>query len=413
MLPGVRTALGAMSAAGSETWQLADREVEGCLSMLGQVRSLIEVAEVALVREGVERGLPGEVSRTPHDWVSCLEGAAAPQPDIAHVASVVRLAKGGDSVVGVRAAFEAGDLPLSKAQSLVRFVEQVAPVADADALAEDVAILLKAARDDVLSGGAGDSPEVRRAGLGDKELRVAITRTGRLLKPSKEIEDDDRVAKRGRSFTKCAGPAGLTAYKVVLDPEGAAVMDSAIAALSAPEPDPESGERDLRPAWRRKADALVEIIRRGVSAPGETPRCSKAQVMVTISWEGLLEGLRGAGVTSTNEVLAPSVVRRMACDGDIIPAILGGDGEVLELGRAVRWFTPGQKRAIWLRDQSCTFPGCTMPGQWCDAHHVDWWSRGGGSDVTNGALLCGRHHTRVHDLDLTATITATSVTWHV
>ena len=53
-----------------------------------------------------------------------------------------------------------------------------------------------------------------------------------------------------------------------------------------------------------------------------------------------------------------------------------------------------------------------MLPQWCDARHVDWWSRGGVSDVTNGVLLCERHHTHVHQDDLTATITATSVTWH-
>ncbi|WP_338752511.1 HNH endonuclease signature motif containing protein [Janibacter alittae] len=54
-----------------------------------------------------------------------------------------------------------------------------------------------------------------------------------------------------------------------------------------------------------------------------------------------------------------------------------------------------------------------MPPQWCDAHHVDGWSRGGRSDVSNGALLCQRHHTRVHTHDLTATITGTGATWHV
>ncbi len=214
-------------------------------------------------------------------------------------------------------------------------------------------------------------------------------------------------------MTKSAGPVGLSCYRVVLDAEGAAVLDSAIAALSAPVPGPGAGERDERPAAQRRADALVEVVRRGVSAPGAVPRCDKAQVQVTITLQALLEGVQGAGVTSTGEVLAPSVVRRMACDAGLVPVVLGSRGEVLDLGRAVRWFTPGQKRAIWLRDQRCTFPGCTTPAQWCDAHHVDWWSRGGGTDIGNGALLCQRHHTRVHSDDLSATITDTGVTWHL
>ncbi|MEO7753356.1 MAG: HNH endonuclease [Terracoccus sp.] len=53
-----------------------------------------------------------------------------------------------------------------------------------------------------------------------------------------------------------------------------------------------------------------------------------------------------------------------------------------------------------------------MPATWCDAHHLTHWARGGPSSLRNAALLCPRHHTRVHDHDLTATVTATGVTWH-
>lgn len=135
--------------------------------------------------------------------------------------------------------------------------------------------------------------------------------------------------------------------------------------------------------------------------------------MVTIGLDDLRSGTNGAGVTTTGEVLAPSVVRRLACDAGIIPVILGKDSEVLDLGRTTRFFSPGQRKAIWLRDQGCTYPGCTMPPQWCDAHNVAWWSRDGATNMDNAALLCERHHTRVHSLDLQATITATGVTWHV
>ena len=37
-----------------------------------------------------------------------------------------------------------------------------------------------------------------------------------------------------------------------------------------------------------------------------------------------------------------------------------------------------------------------MPGDACDAHHVQWWTRGGSTDLKNLALVCGRHHTEVH-----------------
>ncbi|MGB3592898.1 MAG: HNH endonuclease signature motif containing protein, partial [Ornithinimicrobium sp.] len=59
------------------------------------------------------------------------------------------------------------------------------------------------------------------------------------------------------------------------------------------------------------------------------------------------------------------------------------------------------------------YPGCTTPAPWCDAHHVVHWSHGGRSDLSNYALLCGRHHTLVHARHLTATVHPTSVTWHL
>ena len=85
---------------------------------------------------------------------------------------------------------------------------------------------------------------------------------------------------------------------------------------------------------------------------------------------------------------------------------------LVELGRALRLFTPGQRRLLEQRDAGCSFPGCTTPPAWCQAHHVQHWSRGGPTDITNAALLCQRHHTHVHRHDLTATITTTGVTWH-
>ncbi|WP_460433351.1 HNH endonuclease [Angustibacter speluncae] len=32
----------------------------------------------------------------------------------------------------------------------------------------------------------------------------------------------------------------------------------------------------------------------------------------------------------------------------------------------------------------------------CEAHHVIWWSRGGPTTIENLALLCSRHHTKIH-----------------
>ena len=71
------------------------------------------------------------------------------------------------------------------------------------------------------------------------------------------------------------------------------------------------------------------------------------------------------------------------------------DGAVLALGRTVRLATPAQKDALIARDLGCVIPGCAVPGEHCEAHHVIPWAAGGPTDVQNMTLLCARHHTEV------------------
>ena len=141
------------------------------------------------------------------------------------------------------------------------------------------------------------------------------------------------------------------------------------------------------------------------------PRGEKAQIIVTIDYAQLQEMDRGAGLTTTGQVLSPATIRRLACEAGILPMVLGGDTAPLDLSRTQRLFTGPLRKAILRRDKACTWSGCTLPGAWCHVHHNSWWSRGGGTSLLNGAALCPRHHTIVHDRDLTATITATTVTW--
>ncbi len=109
---------------------------------------------------------------------------------------------------------------------------------------------------------------------------------------------------------------------------------------------------------------MIELVRRAVSCPGSLPTAAKATLLVTIGWQDLLAEL-GAGTTiascDAGTLLGPAAIRRLACDAGIIPAVLGTDGQVLDLGRESRWFTPAQAKALWLRDRACTIPDRSMP----------------------------------------------------
>ena len=90
--------------------------------------------------------------------------------------------------------------------------------------------------------------------------------------------------------------------------------------------------------------------------------------------------------------LQDGTTRTLLCDPDIYPVIVDSLGEPLDLGRRARLASPGQRRALTIRDGCCVFPGCDRPISWCDVHHVDHFEHLGRTDLANLAILCRHHH---------------------
>ncbi len=204
-----------------------------------------------------------------------------------------------------------------------------------------------------------------------------------------------------KSFIALSQPyesaAGIRDYHLTLDAEGSAVLEAALGPLSAPRP--VDGERDSRGSDRRRGDALVQLVRRAVAADETVGKTTKTTLLLTMDWDSLRSSTGAAttlGGLDTGSHLAPETVRRLACDASVIPVVLGSQGEVVDLGRAIRLFTPAQTRRLWLRDGGCTYPGCGAPPAWTDGHHLVHWADFGPTNLDNAALLCERHHTIVH-----------------
>ena len=118
-------------------------------------------------------------------------------------------------------------------------------------------------------------------------------------------------------------------------------------------------------------------------------------VMVTTTLEALTNQLGSAMLGQVP--ISANEARRLACTAKIIPVVLGGKSEILDLGRARRLYTPPQRKAMRLRDERCRAEDCSIPAAWCEAHHLKHWSQGGHTNLADGALLCSHHHHKAHD----------------
>ncbi|MFJ2758460.1 DUF222 domain-containing protein [Nocardioides sp. NPDC087217] len=120
-------------------------------------------------------------------------------------------------------------------------------------------------------------------------------------------------------------------------------------------------------------------------------------VFITMSVEDLHKDLGTAALGFDGEQITAAEARRMACNADLVPVVLGTDSEILDLGRTARLAYPVQHKALRLRDKCCQAEDCDAPAAWTEAHHLKPWSEGGRTDLANMVLLCASDHRRIHD----------------
>ncbi len=243
-----------------------------------------------------------------------------------------------------------------------------------------------------------------------REVKTSVlARSGR---PDRdEVEQDQaRLARHVFLSSPQVESGDLTMYRLGLTPEQAARLEAVIGPLSRPRPNEVTGEADLRPSGQRRAEALVDMVATAASVAAEGaggPEHSDACIQVTVALTDL-EQRKGAGEVlhsrADGTLLGIETLRRMCCDADLIPAVLGTHSDALDVGTTKRLFTRAQRRILWRRDRGCTYPGCDIPAAWTRAHHVKHWADGGPTNLDNAALLCQRHHTYVHERQLWAEV---------
>jgi hypothetical protein len=199
----------------------------------------------------------------------------------------------------------------------------------------------------------------------------------------------------GRSLSIAKHSDGSVSGRFELDPVGGEKVQAMLeAVVQADRP-----KGDLRTRAQQQGDALVQAADLLLAAGGlPTLRTVKPQVIVTIPLADLVDPatVPGAASTGFGAEISAARARWLACDGNVTRIVVGPEGQPMDLGRSRRVVPPHLRRATEHRDRHCVFAGCEAPSHWCDVHHLLHWAHGGETDLDNSALLCERHHTKVH-----------------
>ncbi|MGI8938040.1 MAG: HNH endonuclease signature motif containing protein, partial [Iamia sp.] len=171
----------------------------------------------------------------------------------------------------------------------------------------------------------------------------------------------------------------------------ASAAAAATAALGAPNSHGDHTRGTLPPPW-----PLPDDDRRD-TGPSPDPADPLADLDPLTPYPAMLSELARSGPVH------PDIVRRLACEGTVIPVYVGDGADQLNMGRTIRLANRTQRRNLRLRDGCCQFPGCSVAPEWCIAHHLVWWDDGGTTDMINLVLLCRYHHRLVHGGGFTMT----------
>ena len=303
--------------------------------------------------------------------------------------------------VPVHAALAGGEVHADQAAVIVDAVDAIPSSPDDLPSHAEAPAVLKARAVDHLLVLAKDHDAQALKLLGRRILDTVAPDVGEAAE-AKVLADEEAAAARKVSLTIRDNGNGITTGKFTLPTAAAEMLRKQLMPIAAPqhqhashEPGQASG-RDDRPLHVRLGWALIEWIERYPADHLPTSGGVSATVVVTMGLGTLMGGLAAASLDTRSRISAGQA-RRLACEAGIIPAVLGGRSEVLDLGRTRRFHTKAQRIAIAQRDGGCTAEGCDLPPAACHVHHDQPWSRGGPTDTHTSRLLCHRHHSVIHD----------------
>ena len=323
-----------------------------------------------LLGELVVRGVwADEGARTPGAWSSWKLGIGA-ATGREHVRVALRLR----DLPAVRARFAAGTLSYSKVRAITRVA-----VPEAEDLLLMWADHATAAQMETIVRGLRASQRARGTATDEHD--------------EARCHESVRVHADGTATLTIRGPA----EEIVAVGDGLRLLAQALV-------DDRSGDGRRRTTAADRVEALGHVVAGAVAAdvPPDTSGLDRTTLVLQVDAAELAGGpTDGSDVVPVRDAhgrvraMDRRALRRLACDAGLVTATIGASGEPLDLGRRRRDTSAALRRAVHLRDGTCTYPGCGATRH-LDAHHVQHWSDGGPTALTNLVLLCSHHHRFVH-----------------
>jgi len=224
------------------------------------------------------------------------------------------------------------------------------------------------------------------------------------------VLDRERALRDARYLRITPQRDGMTRLSGLLDPESAAVVVAAYDGATSPRRggprmvDPHEVARaakltdDPRSTEQIAIDAFVELVRLGTDVAPEIVGTLPPAVRIVVTDRDLVRRSGRGWIEGQTAPLSISTVESELCNRGTVPIHFDSAGQIVNIGRTRRLFTPRQRVGLAVRDGGCRFPDCDRPPSWCEAHHIDEWFRDHGrTDIADGILLCRHHHLLIHN----------------
>ena len=181
--------------------------------------------------------------------------------------------------------------------------------------------------------------------------------------------DQARVHALGLRQVRIARVGDLAQLDAMLDPVVAEQLKSSLAVMAKDA----RAAGDSRTHAERAADALEQVVLRGLNDPG-LPTRTRRHTTMTVDLETLL-GMPGHGqaILSRFGMIPRRTAERIGCDA-LVRLVLTHGGQVLNVGRTQRVVTDRQRAALAALHATCVMPGCAVRFADCEVHHLWWWS---------------------------------------